>query len=274
MGCILNDPLDLHPDSYFVLPVYSKINREICEAFGLAGLNGTNPCDELHRFFREADTDQALGVIELTFAKIIHARRGDDSLMGLAPRMTAAEAVIKLNGRFQENAIGYRLERGRIIRIDSEFLHSEVIEPALRLMYTKGFDGALHEFLLAHKYYCQGPDHFGDCITNCGKSLESTLKTICLQKNWAFDPIDTASKLLEVSFGNKLIPDYLQSHFSALRQTLQSGVPTIRNKDGAHGAGEKPKDIPGYLAAYQLHLTASAILLLIRANEDYGKAKP
>ncbi|MGO9317407.1 MAG: STM4504/CBY_0614 family protein [Terracidiphilus sp.] len=273
LGCILNDPLDLDPASHFVLPIYSKINREICEAFGLSGLNGTNPCDELHRFFRETDTDQALSVIELTFAEIVNARRGDTSLMGLAPRMTAAEAVAKLNSRFQENAIGYRLERGRIIRIDLEFLHAEVVEPALHLMYERGYEGAFQEFLLAHNYYLQGSDHYGDCLTNCGKSLESTLKTICVQRNWAIDPKNTALKLINIVFDNKLIPDYLQSHFGALRQTLQCGVPTIRNKVGAHGAGDKPNDVPEYLVAYQIHLTASAIVFLIRANEAYGKMR-
>jgi hypothetical protein len=51
-------------------------------------------------------------------------------------------------------------------------------------------------------------------------------------------------------------------------------VPTIRNREGGHGSGEKPNDVPEYLAAYQLHLTASAIIFLIRANEDFGKRNP
>src|SRR5580658_9992323 len=75
MGCILNNPLDLDPSTHLVYPVYDQINRDISEAFGLSGLYGATPCDALYTFFRGADTDQALKVIELTFAKIIQARR-------------------------------------------------------------------------------------------------------------------------------------------------------------------------------------------------------
>jgi hypothetical protein len=75
-------------------------------------------------------------------------------------------------------------------------------------------------------------------------------------------------------FSKGLIPSYLQTHFGALRATLDSGVPTIRNREGGHGSGEKPNEVPEYLAAYELHLTASAIVFLIRANEDFGKRKP
>jgi hypothetical protein len=189
------------------------------------------------------------------------------------PQLKASDASAKLNQRFQENAIGYRLELGKIIRIDSEFLYASTTEPAFRLLHAKGFDGALDEFQLAHKHYRNGSEQYDDCLTNCLKSLESTLKTICTRRKWAYNPGDTASKLLDLVFNQSLIPMYLQSHFSALRSSLESGIPTIRNREGGHGSGEKPNEVPEYLAAYQLHLTASAIVFLIRANEDFGKHK-
>jgi hypothetical protein len=158
--------------------------------------------------------------------------------------------------------------------MDSEFLHAETTEPAFRLLYASGFEGALAEFQLAHKHYRDGSEHYDDCLTNCGKSLESTLKTICDRRRWAHKAGDTASKLLDLVFSKELIPSYLQTHFSALRATLEGGVPTIRNREGGHGSGEKPNEVPEYLAAYQLHLTASAIVFLIRANEDFDKRKP
>jgi hypothetical protein len=190
------------------------------------------------------------------------------------PTLNADDAIAKLNRRFQENGIGYRFESGQIVRLDSEFLHSEVTEPAFRLLYAGSYEGPLEEFRLAHKHFRDGSEHYDDCLTNCGKALESTLKTICDRRKWAYKAGDTALKLLEVVFNKDLIPSYLQSHFSALRSTLESGVPTIRNREGGHGSGEKPNDVPEYLAAYQLHLTASAIIFLIRANEDFGKRNP
>jgi hypothetical protein len=36
--------------------------------------------------------------------------------------------------------------------------------------------------------------------------------------------------MLDICFKNELIPSFLQSHYSALQSTLESGVPTVRNK--------------------------------------------
>lgn len=225
-------------------------------------------------FVQGAQTDRALDAIELSFRLMpsLQQRLRDVGLVRIS--IDAQEAIEKLNARFKEHAIGYRLEQGRIIRIDSEFLQTEAVEPALHLMRDGAFEGALEEFLVAHKHYRQGTDHYDDCLTNCGKSLESTLKTICIRRKWGYRAGDTASKLLDLVFSKGLIPNYLQTHFSALRATLESGVPTIRNREGGHGSGEKPNDVPEYLAAYQLHLTASAIVFLIRADENLGRDKP
>ncbi len=163
------------------------------------------------------------------------------------PVLSAHDSVEKLNARFKEHAIGYRFEQGRIIRIDSDFLHTETTEPALRLLHSFEFQGALDEFMIAHKHFRQGPAHYDDCLTNCGKALESTLKTICDRREWAYKAGDTASKLLDLVFNKELIPNYLQTHFSALRATLESGVPTLRNCEGGHGSGEKPNEVPEYL---------------------------
>jgi hypothetical protein len=250
------------------------MNQFLCEEHGLIGLPGDGPCRALSDWFFRADTDTALDIIEVSMQMIPLAQDNYIYMSFVHPELKAQEAYAKLNQRFQEQAIGYRFEQGRIIRIESEFLHAEAVEPAIQLMYSQGYEGAFQEFMLAHKLYRQSPENYDDCLTNCGKALESTLKTICVKRNWAFNPNDTASKLLGIIFNNKLIPEYLQSHFSALRSTLESGVPTIRNKEGGHGSGEKTNDVPEYLPAYQLHLTASAIVFLIRANEDFDKRKP
>ena len=61
-------------------------------------------------------------------------------------------------------------------------------------------------------------------------------------------------------------PSDLQSQFGALRSVLESGVPTIRNRAGGHGAGVKRREVPRHLASYTLHLTAAAILFLAEAE--------
>jgi AbiJ N-terminal domain 4 len=256
---------------------YSVMHKALCDEYGVLALpeseNATGPCQALRIFLQSAKADRALDAIEISFRMLPEFQEWLLANGLFQPVLDAHESIEKLNARFKEHAIGYRFEHDRIIRIDSEFLHAEAVEPALQLMYVLGYDGAFQEFILAHKHYRQGPDHYDDCLTNCLKSLESTLKTICDRRKWKYNPLGTASKLFDSVFSNGLIPDYLQSHFSGLRCALESGVPTIRNREGGHGSGEKPNIVPEYLAAFQLHLTASAIVFLIRANEDCAKPK-
>ena len=75
-------------------------------------------------------------------------------------------------------------------------------------------------------------------MTRLNKSLESTMKTICDKRRWGYAKNDTASKLLAVCFDNGLVPPFWVSHFSALRATLEAGVPTGRNKLSGHGQGQ------------------------------------
>jgi hypothetical protein len=66
---------------------------------------------------------------------------------------------------------------------------------------------------------------------------------------------------------NQLIPQYLETYFSGLRQVLEAGVPTVRNKTSGHGQGATPTHVPEHLAAYVLHLAASNIVMLIEAHK-------
>jgi hypothetical protein len=50
---------------------------------------------------------------------------------------------------------------------------------------------------------------------------------------------------------------------------LESGVPTIRNKEGGHGQGHEIKEVPEYLTSYALHLTATNLLFLIKCEENF-----
>jgi hypothetical protein len=217
-----------------ICSLYARISETLCDELGAVRLPGSGPCDALFRFFLASDSDVALSVIEVSFAGIFAGQDSYDFMTWVSPQLKAEDAVKKLNMRFQEHSIGYRLEQGRIVRLDSEFLHTETTEPAFRLLYQHGYQGALDEFMMAHKHFRQGQAHYDDCLTNCLKSLESTLKTICDRRKWKYNPLDTASKLFDSVFSNGIIPNYLQSHFSGLRCALESGVPTIRNREGGH----------------------------------------
>lgn len=63
----------------------------------------------------------------------------------------------------------------------------------------------------------------------------------------------------------------MQNQFSSLRILLESGVPTIRNKEGGHGQGDEVTNVPEHLASYTLHLTASNLLFLAKCDENFTK---
>jgi AbiJ N-terminal domain 4 len=175
------------------------------------------------------------------------------------------EAVAELNKRFLEHGLGYQFESNEIIRVDSKFIHSEVVKPALRVLADDIYKGANDEFLKAHEHYRHG--RYKECLNECLKSFESTMKAICTKRSWTYSDKDTAKKLIDICLQEKLIPDYLQSQFTSLRSSLESGIPTLRNRTSGHGQGSEISEVPSYLASYLLHLTATTILLLTDAEK-------
>ncbi len=121
--------------------------------------------------------------------------------------------------------------------------------------------------MTAHEHYRHG--RVKECLNECLKALESTLKAICDARKWKHEQTDTAKKLLDICFQNGLVPDFLQAHYTALRSTLESGVPTVRNKLGGHGQGVQPVDVPPHYASYMLHLTGTTILFLVEAEKNF-----
>jgi hypothetical protein len=211
--------------------------------------------------------DHLLNLIELTFRfveqaipNVLHEYQNQ----GIKLSQTSVQAIDELNQRFREHGIGYQYNNGQIIRIDSVFLHAEAVVPALTLISSEGFSGAEQEFRSAHEHYRN--QEYKAAIVDAQKAFESTMKTICDKFGWEYNyDGDTSAILINIVLKNELIPKYLQSHLSGLKRVLESGVPTVRNKEAGHGQGLEPVNVPEYLAAYALHLTASNIVLLVEA---------
>ena len=58
------------------------------------------------------------------------------------------------------------------------------------------------------------------------------------------------------------------SHLTAVRTTLQSGLPVVRNKNAGHGQGSSVINIPDEFVEYALDLAATNIVLLVRIYES------
>ena len=102
--------------------------------------------------------DEALDVIEASFLYIDRAARKIHSheRERLGMRVAPDDAIEELNERFRRAGVGYRFEEGRIFRVDSELIHSEVVRPAVRYLHERGFEGPRDEFLQAHAHYRAG----------------------------------------------------------------------------------------------------------------------
>ncbi len=220
------------------------------------------------RFIIEGkDVDDVLSLIEFCFhlAELTHTSHPQE-------RQKVVDAIEELNQRFLEHGIGYQYLSGRIISLESQYIHKEAVEPAIALLYEANFTGPLQEFLEAHTHYRNG--EIKEAITDAGNAFESTMKAICDDRGWVYDDKRSiASTLIGILFDNQLIPREMQSHFTALRTTLESGVPTVRNPGGrgAHGQGIAPVDVPHYVAAYCLNLTASNIVLMMEAHKSLAQ---
>lgn len=247
---------------------YQVVKKTLCKEYGLFELI-KHPQSDAHSvlnfFLQEESTERALDVVELCF-KVINTFIRDNRTYqyNTVREINPDDAVSELNERFKEHGIGYQFESNEIIRVDSEFIHSEAVKPTLTVLRGAGFKGANEEFLVAHEHYRHG--RHKECLVDCLKAFESTMKAICKARGWATQSGDTAKALIATCLSNGLLPPYLESQFSSLRSLLESGVPTVRNKNGGHGQGVDPVVVPEYLARFALNLTATNILFLAEAN--------
>jgi hypothetical protein len=217
-------------------------------------------------YILKAEPEQALDLIELSFGFVLMAAQNIEFAMRARLSSTHAQtAIADLNYRFRENGVGFQFEDGKIIRVDSQLLHVEVVKPALLLLSTKGFEGPNAEFLAAHEHFRH--NRIEPAITEACKAFESTMKVICDSRRWTYDKSKaTASTLIKVLIDNGLVPSYSEEQLRAVEKCLL-GIATVRNKNAGHGAGAKPRDVPQYYVSYALHLAASNIVFLVECHK-------
>lgn len=179
--------------------------------------------------------------------------------------MLADDAISELNQRFEEHGIGYFYSDGVIMRKDSQYIHQEVVKPALLLLNEAHFRGPSEEFLEAYRLYRNGEDK--PAVAGALNSFESTMKAICDKNKWEYSAKVTAFQLINILIKNGLIPDDMLSHFSGLRSALESGLPTLSHKRSRHGQGAEPIILDKHMVSYALHLCAANIVFLINADK-------
>ena len=252
--------------------VWQDIHNAVAREHGAFTLGESHSIDDncLSYFHAQPDVNKALDVIEVCFMYIDTIARTFDppNRQGRGITQDADSAIAELNERFRRAGVGYRFEGGKILRVDSELIHSEVVKPALRYLNEPGFEGPRDEFMRAHGHYRSG--EMEDAITDANNAFESTLKAVCKQRRWHYEKGARASDLIKLVRKKGLLPEYLEKSFDQLAAILHSGLPQVRNWQGGHGQGPEPQNTPDYVGAYALHLAAANILFVVEAHKAMG----
>ena len=246
---------------------WNCIHDTLAHEYGVFELaSGAHTKEKCIKFITQADNVAAcLDFVEVGFSLVQRIAIHYSGQGKVKEQRQCEEAIQELNYRLREHSLGYQFEKERIVRVDSQYIHAEIVKPALALIHDIGFTGASEEFLHAHEHY--RAKRYPDAIVGALKAFESTMKGICDLRDWKYADNVTAKGLIDLIFSKNLIPSPLASHFSGLRSVLESGLPTIRNKQGGHGQGKDSIAIPSHMAAYALHLAASNMVMLLEAHK-------
>ncbi|MDF2394827.1 hypothetical protein GWQ44_04715 [Pseudomonas sp. 3MA1] len=259
---------------------YGSICEVLRREYGVyklvAGLHArASAMDELGQFISlEQDIDRVLDAIELCFV-IAESYRDKSYTYRYPQEDTGAyidECVSELNTRFKEHGKGYEVSDGRVLRIDSELLHTEAVKPAISFLNQSEYAGPRDEFFGAYEHYRHG--NLKEALNDALKAFESTIKVVLELRGWEYDKASPAKRLLAVLLANNFLPSYHQNHLNALSTLLESSVPTIRNKEGGHGQGSEVSEVEPEIAAYVLHMTASAIVMLCSLEKKTAQTAP
>jgi hypothetical protein len=203
---VYDNPDEGHMDEYSN-PYWSAIYKHYTREIGLFDLAGAGKVDALKKFFLEADTADCLDLIDIAFHVIgTDVRRqwarealgeteqsdeadlqdtnyyrdrhfSNSSLLSLEITRSPDDAIQELNRRFREHGIGYGFAGHQLMRVDSLYVHGEVVKPAIVLLDNAEFAGASSEYFQAHEHHLQGRNK--EAIVEAAKAFESVLKTLC-----------------------------------------------------------------------------------------------
>lgn len=252
---------------------WQTIHDAMCREKGLfvLGEKRRNPENCFDYLLRSESTDDILDIIELSFRVIefIHEQNRFQYLRDAGVKISGAAATSELNDRFREHGIGYQYENGQIIRVDRQFVHAEVVKPALALLHEPAFKAANADFMLAHEHYREGKHK--DAVVAAQRAFEAALKAICDGLGVPVKAGDRVSELMKAVRGAGMLPDYLDAGFDTYVAMIKTGLPGVRNNAGGHGESPTAPPVPNYVAAYAIHMAASNIVLCVEAYKAARK---
>ena len=143
---LILDNIEERPRDLYSIVVHI-LREEYCTFRLIRDRNSSTERDELWSFFLdESDTKRVLDVIEVSLSVLLNSGRRT-AFYDSRSLAIANSAISNVNHRFREHGIGYEYVEGRMIRMDNEYTHTEIVKPALGILHRKEFEGAREEFL-------------------------------------------------------------------------------------------------------------------------------
>ncbi|MEI2442644.1 hypothetical protein V8V73_18950 [Priestia megaterium] len=262
---MLNRTFEGNPHQY---RIWKDIGERIKLEFGISIFSGHDHQEFIKQLLLEAKDKDAIDVIDIISfymnQMLNKLKASNNEYPSLLPNIRTF--ISELNFRFKQHQVGYEIVNGQLIRMDNQLVHNEIVKPAIKLLFEEEFESASSEFLQAHEHYRRG--EYEEAITDAGRAFESTMKIICDRKEYSYPSNASANKLINILSENEFLPPYLQNSFSHLWNTLSSGLPSIRNRNGTHGQGTEQVQPTDVLANFAINLAASNINFLVKTYKN------
>ena len=168
-------PINMDSKQLWVL-TYEAVSREWGNKF--LDSNSLNFIDRFESYIVSNDNyEHVLDLIECVIGIRISILSNVNPFYEFKNDKILIELIKELNTRFLYASAGYQYENGEIIRIDHQYVHKEIVKPALEIIHNKAFEKVNEEYSNAHKHYRN--QYIKDCIVACNRAFESLLKSIC-----------------------------------------------------------------------------------------------
>lgn len=249
---------------------YWKIVEDITMLeFGIPYFRSDSRGSTIHKEMMEQKDIEALYIIEVMLKKLYELNRiivesTDANRHRDSQKIT--DIMSKVNKKMLENSLGYEFIEGQLIRVDNKFIHSEVIINAIKLLHEEEFESASNEYHKAFDEYKKG--ELENALVFARRSFESTMKIICDRLGYHYRQRGQSFELIGILKQNNFIPTELKYHFEKFTDVMQSGLPTVSNKE-SHGKGILIEKATEKMVQYALNLCATNIVFLVETYKEH-----
>ena len=265
---ILEDLYLILNDQIYEKDFYYYIHRALCKEWGKERLFklpvGFKDKESVEEFikYKKTSLDEIFDLIEYSLRYT--QERLDDRYRHINGSYDNLNHVInEINHRFKESKLGYEIVDLKIIRIDAQYTHSNIIKPTINLTANIQYKQVNLEYMDAITFYQD--ENYEQSIEKATEAFESTLKIICDKNKWKYQDNDGYERLVNICYKNNFLDDFIINEFTSLQGILKS-MSAVRNKYTSHGKGNDKLNIPPYLVKHVLNVTGSCILFLIESQ--------